>query len=115
MGRRVVAAIALGLVGVLAAATAASGDGGPGPGISQGWDGIAQGNERFVALPNGSWTSVEVINRNGGRVLRWMSIKGYWASRSSPTTGRPEDCCATNGRWYLPNGLAEAGTAPLPS
>jgi len=78
MGRRVVAAIALGLVGVLVGATAASGDGGPGPGVSQGWDGIAQGNERFVAVPNGSWTSIEVINRNGGRVLRWMSIKGYW-------------------------------------
>ena len=59
-------------------AAPAAGDGGPGQGAVQGWDGVARGAERYVAVPAGGWTTVQAINRNGGRVMRWMEIKGTW-------------------------------------
>jgi hypothetical protein len=77
MGRRISVVLAAAAVCAIAAATAASGAG-PGPGLSQGWDGITRGNERYVSVPAGGWTSLEVINRRGGRVLRFMSLKGTW-------------------------------------
>jgi hypothetical protein len=67
-----------GVVCAMGAATAASGDGGPGPGVTQGWDGIAYGNERYVAVPTVGWTSIQAISRKGGRVLRFISLKGSW-------------------------------------
>jgi hypothetical protein len=69
---------AVAVVGVTAAAPAASGDGGPGPGFAQGWDGIQSGNVRYVAVPAGGQTALEVIRRNGGRVVRFMTMKGSW-------------------------------------
>ena len=62
-------------VALLAAAPAA-GDGGPAAGGVQGWDGIARDGVRYVAVPAPGWTSVQVIRRNGGRVLRFMNIRG---------------------------------------
>jgi hypothetical protein len=70
--------IVVGLACSLGTATVASGDGGPGPGVSQGWDGVTNGNERYVAVPTVGWTSIQAISRNGGRVLRWMNLKGSW-------------------------------------
>jgi hypothetical protein len=57
-------------------ATAASGDGGPGPGVMQGWDGIATNDVRYVAIPDSGRTMVEAVNRNGGRVTRFWTLKG---------------------------------------
>jgi hypothetical protein len=71
-----VAAIALACVAI--ASPAASGDGGPGPGVVQGWNGITAGEERYVAVPAVGWTAIQAIKRNGGRVDRWMTLKGSW-------------------------------------
>lgn len=60
------------------AAPAASGDGGPGPGVVQGWNGIERDGIRYVAVPAGGWTAVQAIRRDGGQVLRWLSMKGSW-------------------------------------
>lgn len=78
MRSRLLMSAAVAVVGVTAAAPAASGDGGPGPGFSQGWDGIQSGNVRYVAVPAGGQTALEVISRNGGRVVRFMTMKGSW-------------------------------------
>jgi hypothetical protein len=78
MRSRLLISAAVAVVGVAAAAPAASGDGGPGPGFSQGWDGIQSGNVRYVAVPAGGQTALEVIRRNGGRVVRFMTMKGSW-------------------------------------
>ena len=56
----------------------AAGDGGPGPGVSYGWDGVARGKVRIVAVPSLKWTSIQVIQRKGGRVVNFMSIRGSW-------------------------------------
>jgi hypothetical protein len=78
MRSRLLIGAAVVAVGVIAAAPAASGDGGPGPGFAQGWDGIQSGDVRYVAVPAGGWTAVEVIRRDGGRVVRFMTMKGTW-------------------------------------
>ena len=77
MRRRILLGLAVGVGCLAAVATAASGAG-PGPGISQGWDGLTRGNERYVTVPAGAATALEVIKRDGGRVLRFMNIKGTW-------------------------------------
>jgi hypothetical protein len=77
--RRRVLTVAAGVVCSLAVALpAASGDGGPPQGAVQGWDGLAHGAVRYVAVSIGNWTSVQVIRRNGGRLVQFMSIKGRW-------------------------------------
>ena len=76
-GRLLIGAAAV-AVGVIAVAPAASGDGGPGPGVQQGWNGIQSGAVRYVAVPAGGWTAIEVIRRDGGRVLNFMTLKGNW-------------------------------------
>jgi hypothetical protein len=78
MRTRALAVLGIGFVCALGAGTPALGDGGPGPGIVQGWDGITNGKERLVAVPTVGWTSVQAIQRNGGRVIRWVNIKGSW-------------------------------------
>ena len=88
----------------MAAATAASGDGGPGPGVAQGWDGITRGNERYVAVPTAGWTSIQVINRNGGRVVRWMSIKGFWGIPIVAYDGTPGGLLRDNRTLLLAQG-----------
>ena len=75
MRTRILLAVAVGvgcLLAVITGATAA----GPSPGLSA--DGLAQGNLRYMTLPAGASTSLEVIRRDGGRVLRFMTIKGNW-------------------------------------
>jgi hypothetical protein len=56
----------------------AAGDGGPPQGAIQGWDGLARDGVRYVAVPTPGWTSLQVVKRNGGRVLRFMTVKGGW-------------------------------------
>jgi hypothetical protein len=59
-------------------AAAAAGSGGPSPGVVQGWDGVTQGNVRYVAVSTGQDTLFEAISRRTGRVLRWTTIPGNY-------------------------------------
>lgn len=71
-------------------AGAAAADGGPGPGVAWGWTGVAHGNLRYVTIPTGSWTTVQAIERHGGRVVTWLPVKGTWGVplvASDGTTG----------------------------
>jgi hypothetical protein len=74
--RRCVLTIAA--AGALVVAAPAAGDGGPPQNAIQGWDGAARGDFRYVAVPSPGWTSLQVIQRRGGRVLKWMNVKGSW-------------------------------------
>jgi hypothetical protein len=78
MRRRVLAIVAAGFVCTLGAAGSAAGDGGPAQGAVQGWDGVARGGVRYVAVPTPGWTSLQVIARKGGRVIKFMNLKGSW-------------------------------------
>jgi len=62
----------------LVAAAPAAGDGGPPQNAMQGWDGATRGELRYVAVPTPGWTSLQVIRRQGGRVLQWLNLKGNW-------------------------------------
>ena len=75
---RGLAVVAAGVVCVLTAAGSAAGDGGPAQGALQGWDGVARGGMRYVAVPTPGWTSLEMIARKGGRVVKFMTLKGSW-------------------------------------
>ncbi len=77
MRRRILIVLAAGLACGIGATSAASA-GGPSPGISQGSPGVVSGNERYLSVPAGTATSVEAVTRNGGRILRFMNIKGRW-------------------------------------
>ena len=74
---RLLAALALAL---LAAAPAASGDGGPAPGATTGWDGVlaAGGNLRYVAFNAPNWTTVAAVEVEGGRVIEYRSLRGSY-------------------------------------
>ena len=76
MPSRLLTVAAILAAAVTVAAPAASGDGGPGPGVVQGWDGIARGDVRYVTIPTGRETVVEAVRRDSGRVVRWMFVKG---------------------------------------
>ena len=78
MRKRMLAVVTAAVVCALGAAEPAVGDGGPGTGAVQGWDGIARAGVRYVAVPTVGWTSIQVIKRNGGRVMRFLSVKGSW-------------------------------------
>jgi len=75
MRRWIVGAVA---AAALVAAAPAAGDGGPAQGAVQGWDGIARGSVRYVAVPTPGWTSVQLIARHSGRVMSFMNVKGNW-------------------------------------
>jgi hypothetical protein len=77
MPRRLLATIAI-YMGSAVVAASAGGSGGPGAGVQQGWDGLADGAVRYVAVPAGDSTSVQVVRRQDGRVLRFMALKGTW-------------------------------------
>jgi hypothetical protein len=76
--RRLLSTVVVCVACVLGGAGAASGDGGPGPGVAFGWAGIAHGNMRYVTVPTPSWTTVESIQRQGGKVVGMLNIKGAW-------------------------------------
>jgi hypothetical protein len=77
MPRRLLATIAV-CMGCAATVVNAGGASGPGAGVQQGWDGLANGAVRYVAVPADGSTAVEVIRRQDGRVLRFMALKGTW-------------------------------------
>jgi len=77
MARRLLATIAI-CTGCAVTAANAGGAGGPGAGVQQGWDGLASGVVRYVAVPAGNSTTVQVIRRRDGRVLKFMALDGAW-------------------------------------
>ena len=93
----------VGLVAVLvsaAAVVAGASGAGPSPGLSQGWKGVVSGKVRYVALPASGSTSVQAITRDGGRVLRHMTLKGTWGIPLVAYDGTAEGLSA-NGRTLL--------------
>jgi hypothetical protein len=77
MAGRLLAMIAI-CMGCAMTAASAGGAGGPGAGVQQGWDGLASGAVRYVAVPAGDSTTLQVIRRQDGRVLKFMALKGAW-------------------------------------
>jgi hypothetical protein len=76
MRRRILIVVAL-AVACGIAATMASGAG-PSPGLSARSKGLTSGNVQYLAVPAGSSTSIQVVNRQGGGVLREVTLKGVW-------------------------------------
>ncbi|HMI21476.1 MAG TPA: hypothetical protein VK496_01030 [Gaiellaceae bacterium] len=76
MRRRILIVVAL-AVACGIAATMASGAG-PSPGLSAPSKGLTSGNVQYLAVPAGSSTSIQVVNRQGGGVLREVTLKGVW-------------------------------------
>ena len=70
--------LALMSAAALAVAAPAAGDGGPPQNAVQGWDGATRGAIRYVAVPTPGWTSLQMIRRDGGRIMQWMNLKGNW-------------------------------------
>src|SRR5205807_8974529 len=91
MRRGVSTVVVLCFVCLLGGAGAASGDGGPGPGVVFAWTGITHGNMRDVTVPSpSSWTTVEAVQRDGGKVIEMMNLNGAWGIplvASAVTTG----------------------------
>jgi hypothetical protein len=77
MRRRLYATVGISVLAAIVA-TSAQGDGGPGPGVMQGWDGIPRGPVRYVAFATGTSTVLEVVNRRGGRVVRYSFLPGSY-------------------------------------
>ena len=80
MTRRLLITAALAASVCAIVVTAAFGDGGPGPGVVLGWDGVAaaNGKTRYVALPAGRDTTVAAISTRTGRVVRFNVVRGRW-------------------------------------
>lgn len=77
MAGRLLMTIAI-CLGSAVAVASAGGAGGPSAGVQQGWDGLANGAVRYVAVPVGDSTSLQVIRRQDGRVVQFMALKGPW-------------------------------------
>jgi hypothetical protein len=88
--------------------TNAPGDGGPGPGVVQGWDGIARGPVRYVAFATGSGTVVEAVQRRGGRVLRYTLVPGNYGIAAVAFDGST-DGLSRDGRTLV---LADVASSP---
>jgi len=77
MRRRILLALALAVSAAVWTTTLASGAG-PSPGLSEGRTGVTNGKLRYLALPAGTTTEVQVVSRQEGNVLRHMRIRGTW-------------------------------------
>jgi hypothetical protein len=76
MRRWIVLVLVAATAPILWSTTMASGAG-PSPGVSRGGSGLTSGKVRYVALPAGSATLVEAIDRDG-RVAHQRTVKGNW-------------------------------------
>jgi hypothetical protein len=65
---------------MLAAAPAASSDGGPSPGAVTGWNGVLSptGHVRYAALTAAGSTIVAAVEVDGGRVLQYRTLRGLY-------------------------------------
>jgi hypothetical protein len=98
MGKARIVAVAL----ACAAATQAVALGaGPSPGVAQGGDGIARGDVRYVALPNGTDTIVATVRRDGGRIVRSRALRGSWGIPLVSFDGTPGGLSADGRRLFL--------------
>ena len=72
--------VALAALALALAGPAASSDGGPSPGAVYGGEGVvaANGGIRWVALTAGSWTIVEAVEVDGGRILGSQTVRGAY-------------------------------------
>ena len=75
MGKVRALAVALGCA---AATQAVAWGAGPSPGVMQGRGGIARGDVRYVAVPSRGETVLTAVRRDGGRVLRFKALPGFW-------------------------------------
>src|SRR5436190_2338365 len=98
MRRRILLVLAVGVVAVFGATTAASGAG-PSPGVSQGGQGLKSGNVQYAALPGGGSTVVQATDTDG-RVLRHVTVHGAWGIPLVAYDGTVEGLLA-NGRTLL--------------
>lgn len=75
----------------VSAVSATADGGGPSPGVSWGSTGVVSpgGQVRYVAIPSGRNTVVEVVRILGGRVLRWTSIPGSFGVPRVTVFGTP--------------------------
>ena len=107
MRRHLFATIGIAALAAMISASA-RGDGGPAPGVIQGWNGVAHGTVRYVAFATGSGTVVEVVQRKGGRVLRYSTVPGSYGipqvAYDGTTAGLSHD-----GRTLV---LADVATSP---
>jgi hypothetical protein len=62
---------------------------GPSPGVIQGRDGIARGDVRYVAVPSMGETVLTAVQRDGGRVLRFKALPGFWGIPLVDFSGTP--------------------------
>jgi hypothetical protein len=91
------------------AAPAASGNGGPQPGVVQGWDGVVRGGIRYVTIPTGRETVLEAVRRDSGRVERWMFVKGSFGIPLVAFDGTT-DGLSRNGRTLVLGDVARSQT-----
>jgi hypothetical protein len=85
---------------------AASGDGGPPPGVMHGWKGVEAGKERYVTVPAVGWTIVQAIARSGGQVLRFTTLKGVWGIPTVANDGTTDGLLPDGRRLVLGQGSA---------
>jgi hypothetical protein len=76
MRRRMLLVLGLAVACAVWTTTLASGAG-PSPGLSQARVGLTAGKLRYLAVPAGNTTEVQVVDRDA-RVLRHMRVKGIW-------------------------------------
>jgi hypothetical protein len=76
MRKRILVVLAAGVACAIGASLALGA--GPSPGLSFGGNGVSKGNVRYVTVLTGKSTLVTKINRQGGRVMRSMTLKGAW-------------------------------------
>jgi hypothetical protein len=83
---------------------------GPSPGLTQGRDGIARGEIRYVAVPGAEGTVLEAVRRDGGRVLRFKTLQGLWGIPLVSFDGTPGGLSADGRKLILAdsNGLNPA-------
>ena len=77
MGRRILLVLALGVACAFWATSLAVGAG-PSPGLALGGKGVSSGNVRYVTVQAGTSTLLTKIDRNDGRVMRSLTLKGMW-------------------------------------
>jgi hypothetical protein len=109
MPSRLLTIAAIVAAAVTVAAPAASGDGGPGPAVVQGWDGIARGDVRYVTIPTGRETVLEAVRRDSGRVVRWMFVKGNFGIPQVAFDGTT-DGLSRDGRLLVLGDVASSAT-----
>jgi hypothetical protein len=71
-----ITAVALFALTFLSAAAAA--DGGPTPGTVEGGAGVLGSDVRYVTVGTGRETTLEAVQVNGGKVVRWTNLAGSW-------------------------------------